>query len=71
MKRSRDTRRRKGWGCRLACSKKVAVQLDLDRHGELREDVHDQLLAEERAGDKREPYTAVRKRLVRAGKLRG
>ena len=40
-------------------------------HGELWEDIQDQRIAEERAGDKREPYAAVRKRLVRAGKLRG
>jgi hypothetical protein len=51
--------------------RKIAVQIDLDRHGELWEDIYDQLLAEERASDKREPYGAVRKRLVRAGKLRG
>lgn len=50
---------------------KIAVQIDLDRHGALWEDIYDQLLAEERAGDKREPYEAVRKRLIRAGKLRG
>ncbi len=51
--------------------RKIAVQIDLDRHGALWEDIQDQLLAEERAGDKREPYAAVRKRLVRAGKLGG
>jgi len=50
--------------------KKVAVQIDLGRHGELWEDIYDQLLAEERAGDKRIPYETVRKRLVRSGKLR-
>ena len=51
--------------------RRIAVQIDLDRHGELWEDIQDQLLAEERADDKREPYATVRKRLVRAGKLRG
>jgi hypothetical protein len=51
--------------------RKIAVQIDLDRHGELWENIQDQLLAEERTGDKREPYASVRKRLVRAGKLRG
>lgn len=49
---------------------KIAVQIDLDRHGELWEDIYDQLLAEERASDKRIPYETVRKRLVRSGKLR-
>jgi hypothetical protein len=50
--------------------KKVAVLIDLERHGELWEDIYDQLLAEERAGDKRLSYGTVRKRLVRSGKLR-
>ncbi len=50
--------------------KKVAVQIDLGRHGELWEDIYDQLLAKERAGDKPIPYETVRKRLVRSGKLR-
>jgi len=48
---------------------KVAVLIDLERHGE-REDIYDQLLAEERANDKRLPYETMRKRLVRTGKLR-
>lgn len=50
--------------------KKVAVLIDLDVHGELWEDIYDQLLAEERKSDKRLPYETVRKRLVRSGKLR-
>jgi hypothetical protein len=50
--------------------KKVAVLIDLARHGEMWEDIYDQLLAEERANDKRLPYETVRKRLVRSGKLR-
>jgi hypothetical protein len=49
---------------------KVAVLIDLARHGEIWEDIYDQLLAEERANDKRVPYESVRKRLVRSGKLR-
>jgi len=51
--------------------RKIAVQIDLDRHGELWEDIFDQLLADERSGDKREWYATVKKRMVRAGKLRG
>ncbi len=49
---------------------KVAVLIDLARHGEIWEDIYDQLLAEERANDKRVPYETVRRRLVRSGKLR-
>ncbi len=51
--------------------KRVAVLVDLEKYGQEWEDFYDQLIAEQRAHDKREPYDAVRKRLVRAGKLRG
>ncbi len=51
--------------------KKVAVQIDLERHGEMLEDFYDQLVAEERKHDKRIPLSEVRKRLLKAGKLRG
>jgi hypothetical protein len=51
--------------------KKIAVQIDLERYGEAWEDFYDQLVADLRRDDKREPYAAVRKRLIRAGKLRG
>ncbi len=51
--------------------KRVAVQIDLERYGEMWEDFYDQLVAEERKHDNREPYEAVRKRLIKAGKLRG
>ena len=51
--------------------KKVAVLIDLKRHGELWEDFYDQLIVEERRGDKRLPFSAVEKRLIKAGKLRG
>lgn len=54
-----------------AKGKKIAVQIDLDRYGELWEDLYDQLLVEERRNDKREPFEAVEKRLIKAGKLRG
>jgi hypothetical protein len=51
--------------------KKIAVQIDLERYGDAWEDLYDQLVAEQRSDDKREPYEAVRKRLIKAGKLRG
>lgn len=50
---------------------KVAVLIDLERHGELWEGIYDQLLAEERATDERVPYDHVRKGLIQSGKLRG
>jgi hypothetical protein len=54
-----------------AKGKKVAVQIDLERYGELWEDFYDRLIVEERRGDKRLPFSAVEKRLVKGGKLRG
>ena len=45
---------------------KVAVLIDLARHGEMWEDIYDQLLAEERTNDKRLPYKTLRRRLVEA-----
>lgn len=50
---------------------KIAVQLDLERYGQLWEDIYDQILIERRKTDKRESFAAVEKRLIRAGKLRG
>ncbi len=50
---------------------KIAVQLDLQRYGELWEDIYDQILIERRKGEKRESFDAVEKRLIKAGKLRG
>ncbi len=49
---------------------KVAVQLDLERYGELWEELYDQILLEQRAQEKSEPFEAVEKRLIRQGKLR-
>jgi hypothetical protein len=49
---------------------KIAVQIDLGRHGEVWEDFYDQLVAEERKNEKRVPLSEVRRRLVKAGKLR-
>ncbi len=50
---------------------KVAVLLDLERYGELWEDIYDQILIERRKGEKRESFDAVEKRLIKTGKLRG
>lgn len=50
---------------------RVAVQIDLEKHGALWEDFYDVLLLEQRKDEPREPFEAVRKRLVRQGKLRG
>ncbi len=50
---------------------KIAVQLDLDRYGDIWEDLYDQILVERRRNEKRESFLAVEKRLVKAGKLRG
>jgi len=51
--------------------KKVAAQIDLGLYGEMWEDFYDQLIAEDRKNDKRLPLSEVKKRLVKAGKLRG
>jgi len=48
---------------------KVAVQLDLERYADVWEDVYDQITAQRRAYEKREPLEAVKARLVRRGKL--
>jgi len=41
--------------------KKVAVQIDLDRYGELWEDIHDQLVAASRSKEKSVPFEAVKR----------
>ena len=48
---------------------KVAVQIDLDRYGEIWEDFYDALLLEERKNEPREPFEAVEARLMNEGKL--
>ena len=40
--------------------RRVAVQLDLDQHRELWEDIEDALLAEERQGEEAIPYEQYR-----------
>jgi len=50
---------------------KVAVQLDLDRYGDLWEDLYDQITARQRGAEKRDSLSTLKKRLVAQGKLRG
>jgi hypothetical protein len=44
---------------------KVAVQIDLERYGEMWEDFHDQLVAASRAGEKSVPFEVVTRRIAR------
>ena len=45
--------------------KKVAVQIDLERHGELWEEIHDHLIASSRAHEKSVSFAGVARRLER------
>jgi len=49
---------------------KVAVVIDLKKHGELWEDIYDALTAAQRRDEPRHTLDAVRKRLERTGKLK-
>ncbi len=49
--------------------RKIAVQIDLKKYGELWEDFYDTMVAEQRAGEPRESLESVKKRLRRQGKL--
>jgi hypothetical protein len=51
--------------------RKVAVQLDLERYGELWEDMHDQIVATSRAHEKSIPFEVAERRLSRGRKARG
>ncbi|MGZ5442218.1 MAG: hypothetical protein ACXW5U_19125 [Thermoanaerobaculia bacterium] len=51
--------------------KKVAVQIDLERYGELWEDIHDQLVAASRAHEKSVPFAAVARLERRKRQARG
>lgn len=51
--------------------RKVAVQIDLKRHGALWEDFADVLAAEARRGEKGIPLATAKKMLARAAKHRG
>lgn len=52
-----------------AKGKKVAVQLDLKRYGELWEDIQDGLVAESRRHEKSIPWEEVKASLIKSGKL--
>ena len=51
-----------------ASGKRTAVMLDLDRYGELWEDIYDILLARERENEPRESLEDVEKLLILEGK---
>ena len=51
-----------------ASGKRTAVMLDLDRYGELWEDIYDILLARERENEPRESLEDVEKLLIFEGK---
>jgi hypothetical protein len=48
---------------------KKAVLIDLKTHGEVWEDIYDNLLARKRADEPRESIETVRKQLTRRGRL--
>jgi hypothetical protein len=52
-----------------ATGKRKAVMLDLERYGELWEDIYDILLAREREDEPRESLGDVRQLLIADGKL--
>jgi hypothetical protein len=52
-----------------ASGKRTAVILDLDRYGELWEDIYDILVAREREDEPRESLEDVKKLLVAEGKM--
>jgi hypothetical protein len=52
-----------------AKGRKVAVQIDLTKHGELWEDIQDVLVSRSRRNEKRIPLDTVKARLVKNGKL--
>jgi hypothetical protein len=52
-----------------AKGKKVAVQLDLRKYGDLWEDIYDNIVAESRAKEPRVSFETVKRRLKRQGKI--
>ncbi len=50
--------------------RRVAVQINLDKHGDLWEDVEDVLVSRARRKEKRVPLERVKAGLVKSGKLR-
>ena len=51
--------------------RKVAVQIDLKRHGAALQDFWDGLISESRRKEKAIPFEKVKASLVRRGRLRG
>ena len=51
--------------------RKVAVQIDLRKHGALWEDFYDGLISEQRRKEKGGPFKAVKADLIKRGRLRG
>lgn len=51
--------------------KKTAVVIDLEQHGELWEDIYDNLIAKSRKDEPRESWKKVKQKLKRAGKING
>jgi hypothetical protein len=49
--------------------RKVAVQIDLTKHGELWQDIQDVLVSRSRRHEKRIPLEKVREGLMKSGKL--
>ena len=49
--------------------RRIAVQLDLEKHRELWEDIYFSLVAKQRLKEPAVSYHAARKRLVKKGKL--
>jgi hypothetical protein len=51
--------------------RKVAVQIDLRKHGALWEDFYDGLVSERRRKEKGVPFETVKADLIKRGRLRG
>jgi hypothetical protein len=49
--------------------RKVAVQIDLKKHGELWQDIEDVLVSRSRRHEKRIPLEKVKEGLIKSGKL--
>lgn len=54
-----------------AKGERVAVQIDLRKHGDVWEDVYDSLTARKRSREPRESLNSVKKRLIKRRKLNG
>lgn len=51
--------------------RRVAVQIDLRKHGPLWEDFYDGLVSEKRRKEKGIPFQKVKSSLIKRGRLRG